>query len=181
MPHKVFLAVDLGASSGRVLAGSLDGQTLQLSEVHRFSHAPVSVNGRLYWRTFDLWSNVLHGLREAHRKFGDAVFSVGVDAWGVDAGLLDHQGELLAAPIAYRDARTLGEFERTFAVVSREEIFAATGIQFMEINSLYQLRAAQRLGSPVVVLRGSSVADRKLRAEIERRRAAGRQLLPVDE
>lgn len=148
MPRKVFLAVDLGASSGRVLAGSLDGQTLQLSEVHRFGHAPVSVNGRLYWRTFDLWSNILHGLREAHRTFGDDIFSVGVDAWGVDFGLLDRQGELLAAPIAYRDARTQGEFERTFAVAPREEIFAATGIQFMEINTLYQLRAVQRLGSP---------------------------------
>ncbi len=148
MQHKVFLAVDLGASSGRVLAGLLDGQALRLSEVHRFSHAPVSVNGRLYWRTFDLWSNVLHGLREAHRQFGDDVVSVGVDAWGVDFGLLDRQGELLAAPIAYRDARTQGEFDRTFAVVPREEIFAATGIQFMEINTLYQLRAIQRLGSP---------------------------------
>jgi len=148
MPRQVFLAVDLGASSGRVLAGLLDGQTLQLSEVHRFSHSPVSVNGRLYWRTFDLWANILHGLREAHRKFGDDIVSVGVDAWGVDFGLLDRQGELLAAPIAYRDARTQGEFERTFAVVPREEIFAATGIQFMEINTLYQLRATQRLGSP---------------------------------
>jgi rhamnulokinase len=148
MPRQVFLAIDLGASSGRVLAGLLEGQTLQLSEVHRFSHAPVSVNGRLFWRTFDLWSNVLHGLREAHRKLGDDVVSVGVDAWGVDFGLLDCHGELLAAPIAYRDARTQGEFERTFAVVPREEIFAATGVQFMEINTLYQLRAIQRLGSP---------------------------------
>lgn len=148
MPCKVFLAVDLGASSGRVLAGSLDGQTLQLSEAHRFGHAPVSVNGRLYWRTFELWSSILRGLREAHRTFGDDVFSVGVDAWGVDFGLLDRQGELLAAPIAYRDARTQGEFDRAFAVAPREEIFAATGIQFMEINTLYQLRAMQRLGSP---------------------------------
>ena len=148
MPHKVFLAVDLGASSGRVFAGALESQVLQLSEVHRFSHAPVSVNGRLYWRTLDLWANILHGLREAGRRFGDQIVSVGVDAWGVDFGLLDRQGELLAPPVAYRDARTNGEMERTFAVVPREEIFAATGLQFMEINTVYQLRASQRLGSP---------------------------------
>lgn len=148
MPHKVFLAVDLGASSGRVFAGTLEGQVLELSEVHRFSHAPVSVNGRLYWRTLDLWANILHGLREAARRFGDQIVSVGVDAWGVDFGLLDRQGALLAPPVAYRDARTNGEMERTFAVVPREEIFAATGLQFMEINTLYQLRASQRLGSP---------------------------------
>jgi rhamnulokinase len=148
MSRKVFLAVDLGASSGRVLAGLLDGQILELSEVHRFGHSPVSVNGRLYWQTFDLWSNILFGLREAHRKFGDDVVSVGVDAWGVDFGLLDRHGELLATPIAYRDARTHGEFDRAFAIVPREEIFAATGVQFMELNTLYQLRAVQRLGSP---------------------------------
>jgi len=148
MPHQVFVAVDLGASSGRVLAGQLEGQTLQLSELHRFAHAPVGVNGRLYWRTLDLWANILHGLREAGRRFGDQIVSIGVDAWGVDFGLLDRQGELLAPPVAYRDSRTNGEMERTFAVVPREEIFAATGIQFMEINTLYQLRAIQRLGSP---------------------------------
>ena len=99
MPAKIFLAVDLGASSGRLLAGKLDGEILELSEVHRFGHAPVNINGRLYWQTFDLWSNILFGLREAHRSFGDEVVSVGVDAWGVDFALLDRQGELLAAPV----------------------------------------------------------------------------------
>lgn len=148
MPIQVFLAVDLGAASGRVLAGVLDGDQLEVGEVHRFGNSPVNVNGRLYWQLFDIWSNVLFGLREAHRKFGDAIVSVGVDGWGVDFGLLDHQGELLAAPVAYRDSRTHGEFDRAFAVVPREEIYAATGLQFMELNTLLQLRAVQRLGSP---------------------------------
>jgi rhamnulokinase len=148
MKRRVFLAVDLGASSGRVLAGLFDGRDLDLEEVHRFGNGPVSVTGRLYWRTFELWSNILAGLREAGRCYGDAIVSVGVDAWGVDFGLLDRNGELLGAPVAYRDARTLGAFERAFAVVPREEIFAETGLQFMELNSLYQLLAAQRLGSP---------------------------------
>jgi rhamnulokinase len=148
MKRKVYLAVDLGASSGRVLAGLFDGHDLDLEEVHRFANGPVSVNGRLYWRTFELWANILVGLREAARRYGDAVVSVGVDTWGVDFGLLDPHGELLGAPVAYRDARTQGAFDRAFAVVPREEIFAETGLQFMELNTLFQLLAAQRLGSP---------------------------------
>jgi rhamnulokinase len=148
MKRKVYLAVDLGASSGRVLAGKFDGHDLDLEEVHRFANGPVNVNGRLYWRTFELWANILVGLREAGRRYGASIVSVGVDAWGVDFGLLDCRGELLGAPVAYRDARTQGAFDRAFAVVPREEIFAETGLQFMELNTLYQLLAAQRLGSP---------------------------------
>lgn len=148
MKRRVYLAVDLGASSGRVLAGLFDGERLDLEEVHRFGNGPVSVNGRLYWRSFELWSNILAGLREAGRRYGDAVVSVGVDTWGVDFALLDRHGELLGAPVAYRDARTQGAFDRAFAVVPREEIFAETGLQFMELNSLYQLLAIQQLGSP---------------------------------
>jgi rhamnulokinase len=148
MTPKVFLAVDLGASSGRVLAGLFNGEALELREVHRFANGPVSVNGRLYWRTFELWHNVLAGLRLAVREFGDSIASVGVDAWGVDFALVDRNGELLGAPVAYRDARTNGQFDRAFAVVPREEIFAETGVQFMELNTLYQLLAAQRIGSP---------------------------------
>jgi len=148
MKRQAFLAVDLGASSGRVLAGVLAGGRLELEEIHRFANGPVNVNGRLYWRTFELWSHVLAGLREAGRRLGDSIVSVGVDAWGVDFGLLDQQGELLAAPVAYRDARTRGAMERALTVVPREEIFGETGVQFMELNSLYQLLAAQRLGSP---------------------------------
>jgi rhamnulokinase len=148
MKRRVYLAVDLGASSGRVLAGLFDGRDLDLEEVHRFGNGPVNVNGRLYWRTFELWSNILAGLREAGRRYGDAVVSVGVDTWGVDFGLLDRHGELLGAPVAYRDARTQGALERAFAVVPREEIFAETGLQFMELNSIFQVLAIQRLGSP---------------------------------
>lgn len=148
MKRKVYLAIDLGASSGRVLAGLFDGGDLHLEEVHRFANGPVSVNGRLYWRTFELWANILAGLREAGRRYGASIVSVGVDAWGVDFGLLDRHGELLGAPIAYRDARTLGAFDRAFAVVPREEIFAETGLQFMELNTLFQLLAAKQSGSP---------------------------------
>ncbi len=148
MKREAYLAVDLGASSGRVLAGLFDGERLELTEVHRFGNGPVSVNGRLYWRTFELWHNILAGLRAAARQFGDVVVSVGVDTWGVDFGLLDRNGELLGAPVAYRDARTHGAFDRAFDIVPREEIFAETGAQFMEFNTLYQLHAAKQSGSP---------------------------------
>ncbi len=94
MKGRVYLAVDLGASAGRVLAGALDGGRLELAEVSRFPNGPVKAGGRLYWRTFDLWANVLAGLREAAKRYGDAIASVGVDTWGVDFGLLDRSGEL---------------------------------------------------------------------------------------
>ncbi|RIK85525.1 MAG: rhamnulokinase [Planctomycetota bacterium] len=148
MNRRVYLAVDLGASSGRVLAGLFDGERLELGEVHRFANAPVNVNGRLYWQVFHLWSEVLAGLRLAARQFGEEIASVGVDAWGVDFGLVDRHGELLAPPVAYRDDRTRGVFERAFADVPRGEIFAETGVQFLELNTLFQLLAVQHIGSP---------------------------------
>jgi rhamnulokinase len=148
MKRRAYLAVDLGASSGRVLAGLFNGQTLELAEVRRFANGPVNVDGRLYWRTFDLWANVLAGLQAAHQQFGDEIASVGVDTWGVDFGLLDRHGEFLAAPVAYRDSRTQGAFDLGFDIVPREEIFAETGVQFMELNTLFQLLAVKRLGSP---------------------------------
>jgi rhamnulokinase len=148
MRRKVFLAVDLGASSGRVLAGAFDGKTLALHEVHRFPHEAVSLNGRLYWQLFELWQNTLIGLRKAKQQFGNDIVSVGVDAWGVDFALIDRNGELLTTPVCYRDCRTAGLLDSAFALVRRNEIFAATGVQFMEINTLYQLLAVKRTGSP---------------------------------
>ncbi|MAT71885.1 MAG: rhamnulokinase [Planctomycetaceae bacterium] len=145
-----YLAVDLGASSGRVVAGRFDGQRLTLEEVHRFANGPVQVGPRLHWRTFQLWQDILDGLRIAGREFGNEVVSVGVDTWGVDFALLDGNDELLGAPVAYRDARTQGAFDRAFARVPRETIFAETGLQFMELNTLYQLLALQAADSPAL-------------------------------
>lgn len=145
-----YLAVDLGASSGRVVAGRFDGKTLTLEEIHRFPNGPVQVGPRMYWRTFQLWQDILEGLRIAGSQFGDEVASVGVDTWGVDFALLDANDELLGAPVAYRDARTQGALESAFARVPRETIFAETGLQFMELNTLYQLLALQAAGSPAL-------------------------------
>ena len=156
MPDPVFLAVDLGAESGRVIAGRYspaspdgDGGTVTLEEVHRFPNGPVSIPGpdgtpSLRWDLPALWKEIVAGLTLAGTRFSGEVVSVGVDTWGVDHVLLSESGEALGLPWNYRDARTTNGLEDAFAVVPREEIFAGTGVQFMAINSLYQLRATKR-------------------------------------
>lgn len=150
MSKKTYLAVDLGASSGRVLGGRFDGTTLQLEEVHRFDNGPVAFAGHLHWDVLRLWQNVKDGLRGASTKFGGAISSVGVDTWGVDFALLGKNDELLGNPYHYRDPRTHGILERSFQQVSREDIFAETGLQFMEINSLYQFIAMREANSSLL-------------------------------
>jgi len=146
----VYLAVDLGASSGRVLAGRFDGDRIALEEVHRFENGPVQVGESLYWDALALWSQIQRGLRAAADEYGDAVESVGVDTWGVDFALLGRGDELLGNPYNYRDARTRGAMQRAFKTVSREEIFEATGLQFMELNTLYQVLAMHWADSPLL-------------------------------
>ena len=149
MPAPVFLAVDLGAESGRVMAGALDDGRVELTEVHRFANGPVSMpaaggGASLRWDLPMLWGQTLTGLTKAARRFGGNVKSVGVDTWGVDHVLLSETGELLGLPWHYRDARTGGGPDEAFAAVPRQEIFTGTGIQFLPINTLYQLRATRR-------------------------------------
>jgi len=148
MASHVYLAVDLGASSGRVLAGLLDGRTLTLEEVHRFENGAVEFVGTLHWDVLGLWKNVLEGMRMARLKYGDAVRSIGVDSWGVDFGLLGRDDVLLGNPVTYRDRRTDGMMDQAIAKLGREEIFAHTGLQFMTINTLYQMMALKRRNSP---------------------------------
>jgi rhamnulokinase len=150
MARDVALAVDLGASGGRIVAGGFDGRLLELEELHRFENGPVTLAGRLIWDLPRLWQEVSLGLRAAAARHGRAVSSVGVDTWGVDFSFLAADGDLLANPVCYRDARTRGMLAATAAVVPREEIFAATGLQFMEINSLYQLVALARGQSSIL-------------------------------
>ncbi|MGB1813765.1 MAG: rhamnulokinase [Rubripirellula sp.] len=138
----VHLAIDLGGSSGRVIAGFVDAGQLQLEQVHRFANDAVWIQNSLQWDLPSLWQEILTGLRAASDRY-PKIASVGVDSWGVDYVLLDEQ-DLFAGPArTYRDPRTVGILEKAFEIVPREEIFAATGIQFMVINSLYQLLAAR--------------------------------------
>ena len=150
MAERIYVAIDLGASSGRHVAGRFDGRRLQLEEIHRFDNGPVIVGESLHWDLLYLWSEVLRGLRAARQKFGSEIASVGVDTWGVDFGLLGRGDVLLGNPYHYRDPRTNGVMERAFELVGRENIFRHTGLQFMQFNTLYQLLAMKWGRSPLL-------------------------------
>lgn len=139
-----YLGIDLGAESGRVMAGLWNGREMRLEEVHRFANGGVSIGGTLRWDLLRLWSEIQSGLAAAARKYGHSIVSIGVDTWGLDFALLSKSDELLGLPWHYRDPRTRGLIDQACRTVPREEIFAESGIQFMEINSLYQLLALQR-------------------------------------
>src|SRR5690349_4889445 len=145
-----YLAFDLGAESGRAILGTLEADRLTLEELHRFPNTPVRVHAALYWDTLRLWHEMQQGLAVAGRERRVKLDGIGVDTWGVDFGLLDVDGALIENPRHYRDARTNGMLEAVFQVVPREEIFAQTGIQIMQINTLYQLYAMQLAKSPVL-------------------------------
>jgi rhamnulokinase len=140
MRKERYLGVDLGAESGRVMAGLWDGKRMRLEEAHRFTNAGVEIGATLRWDVLRLWAEIQNGLAAAARGSGE-VRSIGVDTWGVDFVLLSKHDELLGQPYHYRDRRTNGVMERAFSKVSRKRIFAETGLQFMQINTLYQLLA----------------------------------------
>ena len=150
MARHVALAVDLGASGGRVVSGAFDGRLLELEELHRFENGPVAMAGQLVWDLPRLWQEVTDGLRAGAARHPGSVASVGVDTWGVDFAFLGSDGGLLANPVCYRDPRTRGMLAAAERVVPRADIFAATGLQFMEINSLYQLLALAQGSSSVL-------------------------------
>lgn len=150
MKEQVYLAVDLGAESGRLMAGLWNGKRIRLEEIHRFPNGPIEIAGTLRWDVLHLWTEVQNSLARAASKYGKHIKSVGVDTWGVDYVLLSRSDEMVSQPFHYRDARTRGMMQRAFARVPRGEIFAATGLQFMELNTLYQLLALQ-LQSPEVL------------------------------
>jgi rhamnulokinase len=145
----VHLAVDLGASSGRVIAGVLDQGKLTLDPIHRFPNDPVRIQDSLQWDVVGLWQHILDGLRMAKAKYPQ-VASVGVDTWGVDFVLLNKHDQFAGPVRCYRDARNVGMAEFAFGTVPRQEIFQATGLQFMDINSLYQLLAARKCDDPAL-------------------------------
>ena len=141
MAQRVYLAIDLGAESGRVIAGLWNGKSLRLEEIHRFPNGPVPLAGTLRWDVMRLLAEIQNGLALAGKKYGRNIVSVSADTWGVDFALLSKNGELLDQPYHYRDARTNGMMEKAFKRVPRSEIFAQTGLQFMQLNTLYQLLA----------------------------------------
>jgi rhamnulokinase len=145
-----FLGFDLGAESGRAILGTLAGERLSIEELHRFSNDPVALPTGLYWDTLRLFHEIRRGIDIAVRERHVELDGIGIDTWGVDFGLLGKDGALVDNPRHYRDPRNSGQLERTFSVVSKEEVFAATGIQFMQINSLYQWHAMEQAHAPAL-------------------------------
>ena len=135
--EKQLLAVDLGASSGRVMLGRFDGEKISVEELHRFSNDPVTLGGTMYWDFLRLFHEIRQGLLKS-KKYGKAD-SVSVDTWGVDFGMLDEGGNLLENPVHYRDSRVNGMLEKSFALLDADRFYQITGTQFMEINTVFQL------------------------------------------
>ena len=147
--NSLYIAVDLGAGSGRVFLAAFDDSALRLEEVRRFRYPPARSAGHLRWDFPEIFAEIKQGLREAAargRALGNDIRSVGVDSWGVDYGIIDAAGNLVELPICYRDERTEGTMERVFARVPRAVIFERTGIQFMSFNTLFQLEAHMHEG-----------------------------------
>lgn len=139
---KRVLAFDFGASSGRAIIGCFDGEKITLEEVHRFSNDPVSVGGTVYWDVLRLFHEIKQGIIKARMAGG--FDSIGIDTWGVDFGLIDAEGKLMENPIHYRDKRTVGLVEESFRTMPKEKQYGITGIQFMELNTIYQLIALKK-------------------------------------
>ena len=140
-----YLAIDLGAESGRAMLGTVDAGRLTLEELHRFPNIPVRLPTGLYWDPLRLYTEIETGLAAAGRR--GALNGIGVDTWGVDFALLGEDGALVDVPRHYRDARNNGMLERTFSVVPRQEVFSHTGVQFMQLNTLYQLHSMKLSGA----------------------------------
>ena len=145
---KVFLAIDLGAGSGRLMAALYNGKNITLEEVDRWASEPVDENGSKHWDIAAIFGHIKAALAKAAAKYADSAVSVAVDTWGVDYGLLDANDNLINNPFIYRDSRTDGMQDRVFAKVSKDEIYAETGIQFMFFNTIFQLES--ELGKPAI-------------------------------
>lgn len=144
-----YLAIDLGAESGRTMLGTLTDAKLTLTETHRFPNRPVRLPDGIHWDVLRLWAEIKAGIA-ATVKSGAGLSSLGLDTWGVDFALLDRNDALLGNPFHYRDTRTDGMLDEAFRHMPRGDIFASTGIQFMQINTLYQLLAMVQASSPLL-------------------------------
>lgn len=141
-----FLAFDFGASSGRAMLATFDGEKIVLEEKHRFSNDPVNINGCLHWDILRLFFEIKQGILKCVNSGDRDIDCIGIDTWGVDYGLLDENDKLLGNPYHYRDTRTDGMYDKAFAVVPKEEIFNSTGIAFNWFNTVYQLLSAKLSG-----------------------------------
>ncbi|MDR0536823.1 MAG: rhamnulokinase [Tannerellaceae bacterium] len=143
MNTKVFLAIDLGATSGRAVIGTINGGELQIMEIHRFPNRILQIHGQYFWNIFSLFEEIKTALVKC-RQQGITPQSVGIDTWGVDFGYIAPDGAILGLPRAYRDPYTIGAPEEVFAHIPRNDLYRATGIQIMNFNSLFQIYRARQ-------------------------------------
>ena len=146
----IHLAIDLGASSGRVLAGRVRDSGIQLEELHRFSNGGIHLGRRLVWNLLGQWEHICYGLTRAAERYGQRAISVGADTWGVDYVLLDRNDDLVGPCFHYRDQRNRGMIQHALERISRDDFFRATGLQFLELNTAYQLLAMRLEPSPLL-------------------------------
>jgi len=147
---KQYIAIDLGAESGRVMLGTVGGDKLSLREVHRFPNGPIEENGSLKWDFNKLFTQIKAGIAKAIKQNEGDIAGIGVDTWGVDFGLLGSDGKLLENPYHYRDSRNNGMMEKAFELMPRREIYENTGLQFMQFNTIYQL-LSMKLNKPNIL------------------------------
>ena len=147
---KYYIAIDLGASNGRVMLGNISESRISLEECHRFPNGPVQQNDSLRWDFHTLLSGIKTGIANAFEKSGGNIESIGVDSWGVDWGLIDKNGMLLENPYHYRDRRTNGMMEKVFERLPKYDLYQYSGAQFAQLNTIYQLYAMSRLNPDVL-------------------------------
>ena len=141
MENKNYFAVDLGATSGRTIIGSLKDGKISSEELTRFDNNLIETGGHFYWDIYALYNEIINGLKLAAQK-GITIDSIGIDTWGVDFVCIGNDGAILRNPLAYRDPHTLGVMDKYFnECINKEEVYKITGIQFMNFNSLFQLYA----------------------------------------
>ena len=151
-----YIAVDLGAESGRVMLGFVTDKKIELEEVYRFANDPIEMGAILRWDFAKLFSNIKKGIAEAVKSAGGQISGIGVDSWGVDYGLIDENGDLIENPYHYRDSRTDQMMDKAFELMDKREIYDNSGIQFMQLNTAYQLLAA-KLSDPEVLQKASKL------------------------
>ena len=139
MIEKKFIGFDIGAESGRCVVGILNGDKISLNEVHRFETHSIKYENKLLWDIHAIYEEIIKGLINARKNFGDEFESIGIDTWGVDYVLVDSCGKITGLPYHYRDSRTDGMIEQAFNILSKEKIYSKAGIQFAQFNTLFQL------------------------------------------
>jgi sugar (pentulose or hexulose) kinase len=150
MALQKYLAFDFGAESGRAILGKLDGKKISLEEIHRFPNQQISISKHIHWDVSYLFEELKRGLTAAAQKGHADLSGLGVDTWGVDFGLVGRDNQILENPYAYRDRRTEGMMELAFQRMPREELYARTGIQFMQFNSIFQLLSVVESKNPIL-------------------------------